>query len=146
MNDDDENEVQLRNNNNGSANIETSTNICANSYEFTEETFGWRGAFDNFIKCCKCGSQSQSSQNNLDEERENKVNPIIKGLAIAFSRRPLVVLLITVLIAFTITWIGLSEYGLPEFDDPYLVCKESGCIKIHTANSIIKKTPTNFTC
>lgn len=45
---------------------------------------------------------------------------VLKGLAIIFSRRPFIILLITVIVAFSISWIGLSEYGLPEFDDPYL--------------------------
>jgi len=119
MSDDDE--IQHGKNNNASF-----TDQCESYDQTSGETPQSGNRVVTFIRKALCCNSCQSSQSGQDEAaNENlhaKCNPILLGLAIAFSRRPLIVLLITISLAFAITWIGLSEYGLPEFDDPYLVC------------------------
>lgn len=136
MNDDEESPEQRRNlNNNGSPTNDAFREIFTDdqTIEYRESKRKSQGIFKRFLGICNCFRCSKNESSHrvsenvrvLDTEEGNPPEMdhplILRGLALAFSRRPLVVLMLTVVIAFSITWIALSEYGLPEFDDPYLV-------------------------
>lgn len=120
MEEDEENEAQSRNNNNRSP--------MHDGFESDSRDVGEQSApetcWNKFILCVQRRnhkSQSSHTESLNQEEINKKPNPFLRGLVIAFSRRPLVVLLITILLALSGTWLGLTQYGWPEFDDPYLV-------------------------
>jgi hypothetical protein len=46
---------------------------------------------------------------------------IFQVTAKVFTRQPVLVLFLTLVLGVTLSWLGLVQNGIPEFDDPYLV-------------------------
>jgi hypothetical protein len=96
----------------------------------------------SFRKICGCGGgkntdgtnsnnwdidehQQQDHQIDENEPDNNKkrrpISPILHCVATLFSRRPFLVLFVTLTVSIILSKLGVSQYGYPDFEDPYLV-------------------------
>ncbi|XP_035704640.1 protein dispatched homolog 1 isoform X3 [Folsomia candida] len=88
----------------------------------------WR--FAGRKRGCCCSSSDHNSTGNGEEDNEissrivqdkkEKPSPALSFVAKTFSRRPFLVLFITLSVSTIVSKFGISEYGFPDFEDPYL--------------------------
>lgn len=71
-------------------------------------------------KCFPCTCKNETVPGEEDDSQSSP-NSLLKCVARVFSKRPFVVLFLTLTFAALLTRFGISEFGFPEFEDPYLV-------------------------
>lgn len=82
----------------------------------------------SFKKICGCGwcgrrKSTLGENDNQDDQSPGKTKPsqVLHCVSKTFSRRPFLVLLVTLTVSTILSKWGVSQFGYPDFEDPYLV-------------------------